>query len=47
MKEKGSGIGLAISQRIIAIHNGTISVDSEVGKGSTFTIQLPIFEGEL
>lgn len=47
VKEKGSGIGLAISQRIIAIHNGTISVDSEVGKGSTFTIQLPIFEGDL
>jgi len=45
--EKGSGIGLAISRRIIEIHNGTISVESEIGKGSTFTIQLPIIEGDL
>jgi len=45
--EKGSGIGLAISRRIIETHNGTISVDSEIGKGSTFRIKLPVFEGNL
>ncbi len=40
-KTKGSGIGLSIVQQIISEHNGTISVDSLVGKGTTFTIQLP------
>jgi len=45
--EKGSGIGLAISRRIIEIHNGTISVDSEIGKGSTFSIKIPVIEGDL
>lgn len=39
--ERGSGIGLAITRRIIEAHNGTISVDSELGKGSTFVIRLP------
>jgi len=46
IKEKGSGIGLAISRRIIETHGGTISVESEFGKGSTFTIRLPILEGD-
>ena len=44
VKEKGSGIGLAISRRIIEIHGGTITVDSEIGKGSTFNIRLPAIE---
>jgi signal transduction histidine kinase len=41
---KGSGIGLAISRRIIEIHNGSISVESELGKGSKFVIRLPTYE---
>ena len=41
MVEKGSGIGLAISRRIVEAHNGSIAVESEAGKGSTFTIRLP------
>lgn len=38
---KGVGIGLWISYRIITNHGGRISVSSRLGKGSTFTIQLP------
>ena len=39
---KGTGLGLAISYGIIQRHKGTIQVQSEVGKGTTFFIQLPI-----
>ena len=39
---KGSGIGLAITKRIIEAHDGSISVESELGKGSTFIINLPV-----
>jgi len=38
----GTGLGLSISARIIQDHKGRISVESEAGKGSTFTILLPI-----
>jgi len=41
-KEKGSGIGLAIAQKIIDSHRGSIDVESEVGKGTTFIIKLPL-----
>ncbi|MCK4322067.1 two-component sensor histidine kinase, partial [candidate division WOR-3 bacterium] len=41
-KGYGIGLGLAISYGIIKKHNGEIIVKSEVGKGSTFTIRLPI-----
>jgi len=39
-KEKGNGLGLANSQNIILGHNGTISAESVLGKGTTFTILL-------
>jgi signal transduction histidine kinase len=38
----GVGLGLAISYGIIKEHGGTVSVESEVGKGTTFIIRLPI-----
>ena len=38
----GVGLGLAISYGIIKEHRGSLSVESEVGKGTTFTVRLPI-----
>ncbi|WP_171016868.1 PAS domain-containing protein [Pseudalkalibacillus caeni] len=40
-KEKGTGLGLMVSFRIIQNHNGKIDVESELDKGTTFTITLP------
>ncbi len=38
----GFGIGLYVAREIVHLHGGEITVDSEEGKGSTFTIQLPL-----
>ena len=38
----GTGLGLAIVKHIAQAHNGTVSVESEIGKGSVFTILLPV-----
>ena len=39
---KGSGLGLSIVSHIVTAHGGSVSLDSELGRGSTFTIHLPL-----
>jgi len=41
--EKGTGLGLLLCKDMIEKHGGTIAVDSEVGKGTTFTFSLPSY----
>jgi signal transduction histidine kinase len=41
-RKEGSGIGLAMTFRIVQLHDGTIDFTSEAGKGTTFSIRLPI-----
>lgn len=46
-KDVGFGLGLPIAYWIVRNHGGRIDVDSEVGKGTTMTIRLPISQGEI
>jgi len=43
-KTKGTGLGLAICQKIVSEHRGMIKVDSAPGKGTTFTVMLPLIQ---
>jgi len=43
--EQGSGLGLAITRRIIEAHGGSVTVESELGRGSTFLVALPAAAG--
>jgi signal transduction histidine kinase len=44
-KKRGTGLGLAIARRLVLMHGGMIRVDSELGRGSTFDVTLPLWFG--
>lgn len=44
MEQQGLGLGLAIAQRLVEMHDGEIAVESTPGQGSTFAIRLPMAE---
>ena len=44
---RGTGLGLPVSQKVIREHGGKIAVASEPGRGSTFTVELPLKRPEV
>ena len=42
----GLGLGLALAKRLVELHHGTISIDSDEGMGSTFTVEIPVTKTE-
>jgi signal transduction histidine kinase len=45
-KEKGTGLGLAFTQQVVKEHGGTLRCESGLGRGTTFTVCLPVAEEE-
>ena len=44
LNSSGHGIGLSLVEKIISLHNGTISVESRIGKGTSFILQIPVYQ---
>jgi two-component system, NtrC family, nitrogen regulation sensor histidine kinase NtrY len=43
-KQHGTGLGLAIAQSVVSDHQGKISVSSRKGQGTTFNVELPVWD---
>lgn len=46
-KQRGAGIGLAVCNEIVTLHNGELNIDSEVGEGTTVSIYIPLYKDEI
>lgn len=46
MKHEGTGLGLALVKQLVELHGGRLRLESELGKGSTFTFMLPRLPAE-
>jgi two-component system phosphate regulon sensor histidine kinase PhoR len=45
-EKEGSGLGLAIVKHVVKVHRGRVELDSAPGRGSTFSLSLPVSKGE-